>query len=304
MPLSDEQRAGRAGILGASEVPALFNASPHLSRWELWQRKAGNLPDEHDAGLPAMWGDLLEPVIAKGIARDQGWRIRKVKRHIPHPTVQRFGASLDYEACDPDVDYKHGWPAALEIKNVDRFVYARWPDGAPPLHFQLQVQAQLACAVGKERSYLGVLIGGNTPLVLTYWRHPGAIGKIEREVAAFWQSIDADEPPDIDFERDYQAVAQLYNNAAPDSIRDFRGDHQLAALCAEYAIAQKAEKASVTAKGALKARILEHIRDTETAIADGFKVCASEIPPCTIETYQRESYRSFRVIQIGGKEES
>jgi putative phage-type endonuclease len=294
MPLSDQQAEARKGALGASEVPALFNEHPHLTRWELWQRKAGALPEPDAESLPALWGNELEPAIARGIAKQEGWRIRKVHRAVAHPTIARFGASLDYEILATPT-------AVLEIKNVDRFVFSRWPDGKPPLAFELQVQAQLACA-RRGRGVLGVLVGGNTPLVLTYERHPGAIARIEREVVAFWQSIDAGQAPEPDFELDYEAVAVLYGQATPGSIKDFRGDHQLAALCADYRDAAAARKDGEQRAREAKAKILMHIRDTETAITDGFKVSASVVPAGFVEGYQRKEYRAFAVRSIGGGE--
>lgn len=299
MPLSEQQAAARANAIGASEVAALFNCHPHLSRFELWHRKAGNLP-EAQGGKWAPWGDLLEPVIAKAIAREQGWAVRKVRRYCPHPWLIGMGCSPDFEVSESQA--VPAFSGLLEIKNVDRMVYHRWPDGAAPLHFELQVQHQLACLPRRTWAALGVLVGGNTPLVLTYHRHAGAIKRIEIEVSRFWQSVQAGTAPEPDFERDYLTVAQLYGTATEGSIRDFRGDKQLAALCADYAQAQLDEKATKAKKGAAKARILEHIRDTETAITDGFKVCASEVPGGPVAASERAGYRSFRVLTLRGVE--
>ena len=164
------------------------------------------------------------------------------------------------------------------------------------------MQHQLACLPRRTWAALGVLIGGNTPLVLTYHRHVGAIARIEREVTLFWRSIKDGAAPEPDFERDYLTVAQLYGTAKEGSIRDFRGDRQLATLCAQYAEAQLSEKTTKATKGAIKARILERIRDTETAITDGFKVCASEVPGGPVAASERAGYRSFRVLTLGGFE--
>jgi predicted phage-related endonuclease len=303
MPLSDQQAAAREQAIGSSEVAALFNCHPHLSRFELWHRKAGNLPAPPSSRW-ATWGNVLEPAIAKAIAAEQGWEFRKVRRYIRHPRVRGMGCSLDYEvkATAREVAADAGEIGILEVKNVDRFIFNRWPDGAAPLHFELQLQHQLACAGRRNWAALGALVGGNSPLVLTYRRHAGAIVKIEREIAAFWQSIEARVEPQPDFERDYLTVAQLYGTAKEGSIRDFRGDQQLSALCAQYAEAQLSEKKTKTEKGAIKAQILEHIRDTETAITDGFKVCASEVPGGPVAASERKAYRSFRVLTLGGVE--
>jgi predicted phage-related endonuclease len=42
-PANLSDAAFRASVVGASEVAALFDASPWLTKFELWHRKAGNI---------------------------------------------------------------------------------------------------------------------------------------------------------------------------------------------------------------------------------------------------------------------
>src|SRR3954469_5698350 len=135
-------------------------------------------------------------------------------------------------------------PGGLGIKNVDSLVARDWPDGLPPLRFELQVQHQLACLPSRAWGALGVLIGGNSLKIFEYERHPGAIARIERAVEEFWRSIAEDRPPEPDFDRDLPALEALYRSTTPGSVRDLRGHERLEELCAEYERARRDESAA------------------------------------------------------------
>jgi hypothetical protein len=64
----------RASVVGASEVAALFDCSPYLTKFELWHRKKGNIatPEfnaRHDNGMPdderILWGVGSKPRSSK-----------------------------------------------------------------------------------------------------------------------------------------------------------------------------------------------------------------------------------------------
>lgn len=284
--------------IGSSEVAALFGLDERRTLFELWHQKAGHLPEpdlEDDERV--FWGTVLEPAIGQGIAERSGWKIRKVRRYVEHPTIQGMGASLDYEI------YGHPrGPGGLTIKNVDSLVARNWPDGLPPLRFELQVQHQLACLPSRTWGALGVLIGGNSLKIFEYERHPGAVAKIERAVEDFWRSIAEERPPEPDFDRDLPALEALYRSTTPGSVRDLRGHERLEELCAEYERARQDESAAERRKRAAKGAILSLIQDTETVFCEGFKILAPERLGGEV-SYNREPYRDFRVFARGAKEE-
>jgi putative phage-type endonuclease len=285
--------------IGSSEVAALFGLDERRTLFELWHQKAGNIPEpELSDDDRIFWGTVLEPAIARGIAERQGWKIRKVRRYVEHPALPGMGASLDFEI------YGHPRGAApLEIKNVDWLVAKDWPDGLPPLRFELQVQHQLACLPNRPWAALGVLVGGNSPKVFEYRRHPGAIARIERAVADFWRSIEENRPPEPDFIRDLAALEALYAEPRAGSVRDLRGDRRLESLCAEYESAREDEALTLKRKRIAKAAILSLIRDTETVFCEGFKILAPKRSGGEI-LYQRKPFRDFRVLPRGGREEA
>lgn len=283
--------------IDSSEVAALFGLDERRSRFELWHQKAGNIPEpELSDDQRVFWGTVLEPAIAQGVAGLKGWKIRKVRRYIEHPSVPDMGASLDFEI----LGHPRG-AAPLEIRNVDSLAARNWPDGLPPLCFELQAQHLLACLPNRSWAALGVLIGGNSPRVFEYDRHPGIIAKIEGTVAEFWRSIEENRPPQPALERDLPVVEALYSHVRPGTVQDLRGHRRLEALCADYESARRDETAAEKRKRAAKAEILSIIRDTETVFCEGFKVLAPERQGGEV-SYHRKPYRDFRVFCRGGKE--
>jgi len=282
-------RALRAKHVGGSEVAALFGEHPHLTKFELWHRKAGLLPEpDLSDNDRVFWGSTLEPAIAMGVAKRQGWSIRKVRRYLKHPTIEGFGGSLDYEI----VSHDRG-AGVLEIKTADWLVVRSWEDGEPPLSYELQVQSYLALT-GRAWGTIAVLVGGNDLRLFTYERRPKTIALIEAAVAEFWQSIRDNKPPRPDFAVDGDAIAQLYATAVPGKTLDLTGDNRLPELIAAYRAGGEMEKRGKTAKDAAKAEILEKIGDAEFVTCGPHKVSAKMIAGGPV-SYERQPYRDFRV---------
>ena len=290
--LPAERQAVRARHVGASEVAALFGASPYMTAFELWHIKRGSLPaPDISEGDRIFWGTILEPAVAAGVAKLRGWQIRNVLRYTAHRTVAGMGASLDYEI----VAHERG-PGCLEIKNVDRLVYRdAWEDGEPPLHIELQLQHQLACT-GRAWGAIAALVGGNDLKVFERERRPKTIERIEVAVAAFWASIEAGREPKPDFAADAAAIAALYRDATAGSVEDMTGDNRLADLCATYREAAAAEKAADEAKAAARAEILTKIGGAEKVICGRFTISAKTVAGGPV-AYEREPYRNFRLTQ-------
>src|SRR5690606_1735645 len=219
-----EHAAARHKVVGASEVAALFGLSPFVTLYELWHRKAGDLPEvDLSDNERVFWGTVLEPAIADGIATQTGWRMGLYRGHVQHATVEGMG-------CSPDcwVDHPERGDGLVQIKNVDAIVFAKWPRGEsgavePPMQYQLQVQHELACT-GKSWGALAVLVGGNRLEIFEYSRHEGVIARIEAEVTKFWQSIRDGAEPQPDFARDLETIRALYGTALEGEVVDLSAD--------------------------------------------------------------------------------
>lgn len=135
--------------ISASEAPALFNASPYMTRFMLYQKFANGMVFEKPSDERMEWGTAMQPLIVKRVAED-----RKLQAY---PNVvdeyvrrDRLGCTRDAIIIDPDRG-----PGALEIKCV--FDYEqwgrRWGGGdAVPRDYELQLQTQMLVGDGDGAS--------------------------------------------------------------------------------------------------------------------------------------------------------
>jgi putative phage-type endonuclease len=275
--------------VGSSEAAALFNLSPFVTRLELYLRKRGELPEpDLSAYEPALWGQALEAAIGQEIGERTGWSVRKVRRYVIHPAVPGMGCSMDFEI----VNHRRG-AGVLEVKTVDRRAFRDWQGGRPPIHYELQLQHQLACT-RRDWGAIGVLVGGNELRITPYERHQGAIARLEREVAVFWREVAEGRPPRPDYQADLATFCALYRQAAEGSFLDLRHSARARQLCEEYAASADAERAARQRREAAKAELLDLIRNAETVWVDGFRIAAGTVEGGQVN-YVRDAYRSLRV---------
>jgi predicted phage-related endonuclease len=260
----------RSKTVGASEVAALFDASPYLTKFELWHRKKGNLSGEFEDDERKFWGRKLEPAIAAGVAEQRGWKLIKPEGYYFHPTVAGMGCTPDFLIDDPVRGL-----GAMEVKNIDYLQFrCSWTGSEPPLCYILQLQDQLACT-GVSWGCIAALVAGNDPAVFIYDRHEQAIARIEQAVTAFWKSIaDNIEPPVVS--EDYEIIRELYPSAFRPEI-DLTADNQLPALCADALMAQAQRMAAEKREKQIKAEIINRLKDAEAAKCSGFFIRYPEI---------------------------
>jgi predicted phage-related endonuclease len=277
---SPEWHAIRARHIGSSEVAALFGVQPDyaLSAFALWQVKAGIIPPPVVENDRVNWGTRLEPVIAAGLADEQGWTIAKGRYHedkvCPH-----LGASLDFEieAPGPDDDGCEG-PGILECKNVDWMIHKRsWTGSEPPLHIILQLQVQLACS-GYSWGVVGALSGGNTPHVYSYHAQPKTIAAIRKRVAEFWESIENGEPPPVDGAGSTtEAIRALYPETVDESI-DLRLSNEFPEACAEALSKAEERKRIVIEEEEAKNRLRLLLGSARRGYSDQYSVSVAVTP--------------------------
>ena len=294
-----EWLALRTKDITSTEVSALFGLSPYCTEFELWHRKKDNTAVDFEASERMVWGTRLEQAIAEGVAKDEGWKIRRMNEYMRIPKL-RIGASFDF-SIEGDK------PGLLEIKNVDSLQYKiGWEiDGdhieAPP-HIELQAQHQLLIS---QRSflYIGALVGGNRVVLIKREPDDDIHNAIVTKVGAFWASIKAGNAPKPDFEKDSAFISKLYGYAEPNKVMDLKGNKEFNTLAARHKELVAAMKACEVEKDGLKAQMLMVIGDAEKCTGDGFSVSAGLIGPAHIE-YDRAGYRAFKLNWPRAKKES
>jgi putative phage-type endonuclease len=184
----------RKQSIGASEVAALLGLSPYESPYSLWAKKVGIDPPSDDEPEWVRWGHLIEPIICDEYARETGRKVIDHGRYAVRysETCPHLSATLDREVAAFD----DRGPGVMDAKNAGFYKGADW-DEAPPLLYQVQVQAQLE-VTGYQWGSLAVLIGGNTFRWCDIERDDVFIAMLRRKVAEFWRLVETNTPPAVD----------------------------------------------------------------------------------------------------------
>jgi predicted phage-related endonuclease len=284
----------------STEIGALFNLSPYITAFELWNRKKEGIIVEIEENERMTWGIRLQDKIAEGIAEDQKWQVRRMDEYISIPEL-RIGASFDFsiESTQGETNEIEPWPKGLlEIKNVDSLQYKKgWiVDGdniEAPMHIELQCQHQLLVSK-RAFLYIGVLIGGNKVVLVKRLPDPEIHKAILDKVSEFWKSIEANQPPSPDFARDAKFISKLYGYSEVGKVYSAEGDNEITTLAKRYKELGDAIKDCDKERDAIKSQLLMKIGDAEKVIGDQFSISAGIVGPTEV-SYHREAYRLFKI---------
>lgn len=283
----------RTECVTSSDVAALFNLSPYVTRFEYWHRKKNKTIEGAQENEFILWGKRLEATIAKGVAEDQGWEIRHMGEFVVNREL-RLASSFDYSIEKGPVPNEKG---ILEVKNVfgPRFKEG-WvlEDGtieAPP-YIELQVQNELFIS-GRKYGYISTLVSGNQLSLLKRERDEEVINRIISETEKFWKSIDDNQPPPPDFREDCDFISRLYTQSNG-MVLDARDDKELLGYALEYKEASQMEKNAAEVKAAAKAAMILKIGGSEKVMGKGFTISAKTVKGGPV-SYERPDYRGFRL---------
>jgi predicted phage-related endonuclease len=144
--------AAQGWTLGGSEAAAACGVDPWRSRVALWLEKRGEWKQE--AGEPALWGNLLEPVVYAELER-RGFQV------MPAPgsgfTDDDYAWMIGHPDGFAEVD---GEAALLEIKTAGQWTASEWGgESGAPLPYLLQLHHYFYIT-GYSLALLAVLIAG------------------------------------------------------------------------------------------------------------------------------------------------
>jgi predicted phage-related endonuclease len=291
----------RASVVGASEVAALFDASPYLTRFELYHRKAGNIavPDFNaiaDDGTPdnerIYWGVKLEAAVLEAAVERYGYTIEGRDQRLTNN--KGLGGHPDAIAICPQRGR-----GVLEIKTADWLIRKGWGD-EPPLHYLLQSQTYQGLA-GVQWGDVLVLVGGNKLERFQYDFRRKVYAEIEKRVDEFWRTVEAGTPPKPDYARDLDPIKELYGEQGDETI-DLQGDNRAAIAAAEYLAAGEEVREATKRKEAAAAELFDKLRDASVGFASGFMIrstLVAAIPERTAEPGEiirgRKAYRRLTI---------
>lgn len=200
----------------ASVVGALFGVHDFVTPYELWAIKTGR-DRRQDGETGAMRrGRVLEPVAVQLIREDHpDWQVEystEAQVYYRDPE-RRLGATPDVIVHCP----RRG-KGVVQIKSVEAGVYRRkWLDdeGEPDAPLWIALQALLeAYLTGAEWAAVCPLVVGfdvEAPVIEVPTNRLGAIIDAMTEKAAeFWQMVEEDREPPIDYGRDAALINRLY----------------------------------------------------------------------------------------------
>jgi predicted phage-related endonuclease len=207
----------------------------------------------------------------------------------------RAGSSFDFSIESGNGTGK----GLLEIKNVDGLIFKNdWTEDESgnmqgPLHIEIQVQHELLVSE-REYCYLAALIGGNRLVMVKRTRDEAVIQAIRERVAAFWQSIEANTPPQADYQADAEFIGKLFGYAEPGKVLNISEDTEMTAQAAEYKRLGDVEKDAKEKRDAIKAWFLTRIDDAEKCIGSGFSIDAG-ITGAGHREYDVAAFRRFKI---------
>lgn len=130
----------RSTLLGASDVPAVLNKSPWASAYDLYLTKTGKAVNEETANQA--YGKAREKEVLDLYMNKTGKPL--MPACIQSEVSPFMGASLDGATFD--------FLTIVEVKCPSAEVFAMAKKGVLPIHYMLQVQAQLYCVNGPTQA--------------------------------------------------------------------------------------------------------------------------------------------------------
>jgi predicted phage-related endonuclease len=285
----------RGSHVGASEVAALFDCSPYVTHFELWHRRKGSIatPDLSD-NERAEWGIRLEPAIIQAAADRWGYTLEPTPERLDNG--KGLGGHPDQLASD-----ERG-QGIIEVKTADWLVFKQWGD-EPPTHYLLQAMAYAGLS---ERQWCDVivLVGGNRLERFCYDFRPKIYAEIEKRVADFWQSIEANKPPPADYTRDLDTIVDLNRDAGENHL-DLTGDNLANDAAAQFLWAREQRLSAEKREDEAKAELLDKLGAASSATLNGFTIRATAvaaIPDRPAEPGEiikgRKAYRRLTVKEL------
>lgn len=254
----------------STQSSALFDLSPYLTRFELYHAKASGLSLDFEENARMTWGKRLEPVIAAGVAEDNGWQLRKINEYIRIPAI-RMGSSFDYEVVCP----KRG-KGILEVKNVDYYIFNRkWVDEQAPEDIEIQLQHQLEVKNDCAWGCIAAFVGGNQPEQFIRERDRAMGAGLVRTVTQFWDDVGNQREPEPNFDRDTDVIKKLY--AGTEEMLDRVSDHDLEALLTAYQSATRLEKDYKKQARNLAGQIFRRLGNSRGAYTRQYRVKTSPV---------------------------
>lgn len=193
--------ARRRELVTASDVAAILGVDPRRGPMAVYAEKvSGGVSEEERRWM--VFGRRVEGAIADWYADETGRRVADLGAHEIqiHPHIPWFGATLDRETTTSEAAPAPAVPGRafgpLEAKAVAGFKALEWRED-PPLHYVVQVQAQMAVTEASWGS-LAALIGGVALAWKDLLRNDDFLAAAMPKLEEFRLRVQRREPPEAD----------------------------------------------------------------------------------------------------------
>lgn len=262
-PGSDDWHWHRAAGITATDLPKILGLTDQYgTALDVWAQKTGRSSDD-EAGEAALWGNLLEDVVAREAAKRLNVKVRRVGV-IANRDEPWQRASLDRLV----VGECHGGRGGVEVKTRSAYVKSRWREGVPD-DTLAQVVWQLVVS-GLDHMHVAVLLGGQQLDLHVVRREE--VTDIERlclsAATDLWGNVTTDERPWVDPTPGLvDSLNRLFTTRAGTVVAD-----QVAlAMRDDYLAAAASANTAVVAKKATQAALMQHLADRRTVVDDAGK---------------------------------
>lgn len=177
--------------IGGSDVATICGLNKYKSALELWMEKRGYKENE-EAGESAYWGTVMEPIIREEFINRSGLQVDTINLMLKHPEYDFMLANVDGIVTD-----QGGKKCIFEAKTASAYKLDQWKDDEIPEEYMLQIQHYMA-VTGYERTYIAVLIGGNTFKYKVIDKDEELISMIIEIEKKFWDYVINDIQPEAD----------------------------------------------------------------------------------------------------------
>lgn len=188
--------------IGASETAGVLGVEgAYTTRLLTYNSKVlGSKIEDNDQ---MFMGREIEGAIADLYAKKTGREVVDLGRYTiqRHPTAH-LAATLDRMVVGPDVR------GPLQLKSVGSAKAHEWGD-EPPLHYAIQVQAEMACT-GEKRGFLAGWVGGQSLIHYDLRADPEFQAEMLSAVERFWHEHIVPRIPPEPTAKDVKALQRLY----------------------------------------------------------------------------------------------
>jgi hypothetical protein len=257
--------------ISATQAAGLFNASPYVTRWMLYQHVANGIDLDGEPDARMSWGKKLQPLILEQAADDLKL---EVVPNAGDSYVRQgmLGCTRDAQIICPDRG-----PGALETKCVFdyRTWMADWGGGRfVPRHHEIQLQQQMLVGDGRCSFAWGALCAWVAGEQHYFERKPIAElhAKLFAEAGAFFQAVaDKAEPDPFGAPVELEWLTKLFP-IDRGKVIDLTGDAEavkLSDVARAYASAKEQERGGARIAEPLRAQLLAAARDAHELILPG-----------------------------------